>query len=478
MTNSQIQESLQRADREKRWVAAWSLAAAVLLTGTKLGIGLWTNSLGILSEAAHSALDLLAAAVTLWAVRASSRPADREHTYGHGKIENLSALFETLLLLVTCVWIIHEATERLFLGAEFELKVNVWAFLVVILSIVVDYSRSRALKKAADKYSSQALEADALHFSTDIWSSLVVFFGLCGVMVGDLLAVGWLKQADAVAALGVALIVVWVSLKLGKKSLDDLLDSVPRGLHDQAFAAARQVQGVEDVTRLRLRRSGPEIFADVTLAVGRGAAFERAHAIAHEVEAAVAAVLPNTDVVVHVEPVTPNEEDVTTVVRLLAARHGLGAHGIRIYEENRQRWLELHLEVNESLLLDEAHRQATDFERALRQTLPGVTRIITHIEPTGDAVATIHGKPSGQSDVQKAIADFLRDYPLPVKAHDVRVQQAGSELAVSFHCTLDASTAITAAHELTVRFEEYLRAHVPGLGRVAIHVEPDQGKKK
>ena len=476
MTNTQIHESLSRADQEKRWVAMLSLAAAFLLTGTKLSIGIWTHSLGLLSEALHSGLDLVAAAVTLWAVRVSGRPADREHTYGHGKVENLSALFETVLLLATCIWIIKEAASRLFFAAAVEVKANPWAFSVVILSIVVDLSRSRALKKAADKFSSQALEADALHFSTDIWSSLVVLFGLCGVRLGEMFGVGWLKQADAVAALGVAAIVIWLSMKLGKKSVDDLLDSVPAKLQEQVFAAARQVPGVEDVTRLRVRRSGPKIFADVTLTVGRGAAFERAHDIAHEVETAVAVVLPNADVVVHVEPAISAEEDVTTVVRLLAARHGLGAHGIRIYEENQQRWLELHLEVSESLLLDEAHRQATDFERALRRSLPGVTRIITHIEPTGDAVATIRGQRAGQSEVQKAIADFLRDYPLPVKPHDIQVQHVGGELAVSFHCILDASTAITAAHDLTVRLEEYLRAHLPGLGRVAIHVEPNKEK--
>ncbi len=476
MTNTQIQESLSRADREKRLVAASSLAAAVLLTGTKLGIGLWTQSLGILSEAAHSALDLVAAAVTLWAVRVSSRPPDHDHPYGHGKVENLSALFETVLLLVTCVWIIYEASERLFFGEPVHVDANVWAFLVVILSIIVDFTRSRALKKAADKYSSQALEADALHFSTDIWSSAVVFLGLAGVLLGERLKIPWLVHADAVAALGVAMIVVWVSLRLGKKSVDDLLDSVPKGLQEQVFETARRVPGVEDVTRLRLRRSGPEIFADVTLAVKRGAAFEQAHDIAHNVEAAVDAALPNADVVVHVEPVAPGEEDVTTVVRLLAARHGLGAHGIRIYEENRQRWLELHLEVNESLLLDEAHRQATEFERALRQALPGVTRIITHIEPTGDAVATMRGEPAGQMEVQKAIAEFFETYPLAAHPHDVRVQLAGGEYAVSFHCELAPSTAITEAHDLTVRLEEYLRARVPGLGRVAIHVEP--GKKK
>ncbi|MEN6459731.1 MAG: cation diffusion facilitator family transporter [Thermoguttaceae bacterium] len=466
-------EPLQQADREKQRVAASSLAAAILLTGTKLAVGYSTGSLGILAEAAHSALDLVAAAVTLWAVRVSSRPADPEHPYGHGKVENLSALFETVLLLVTCFWIIYEALGRLVFHKSFELIVNEWAFSVVILSIVIDYSRSRALKRAADKYASQALEADALHFSTDIWSSTVVLFGLFGVLLGQRFDLPWLEAADAVAALGVALIVIYVSFKLGKKSIDDLLDSVPKGLHDQVAAAASQVSGVEGLSRLRLRRSGPKIFADLTLAVRRITAFERAHDIAHDVEAAVAAVLPDADVVVHVEPVATDAEDVTTVVRLLAARHGLGAHGVRIYEEDKLRWLELHLEVSESLLLDEAHRQATNFERELRANLPGITRIITHIEPVGDGAATIRGEPVGQRQVQKAIADFLAEYALPVKPHNLRVQMAGGELAVSFHCELAATTAITEAHQLTVRLEEYLRSHVAGLGRVAIHVEPD-----
>lgn len=474
MSAAHVHESLATADREKRWVATSSLAAAVLLTGTKLGIGLWTNSLGILSEAAHSGLDLVAAAATLWAVRMSSRPADPEHTYGHGKFENLSALFETVLLLVTCVWIIKEAWERLFSSVMPEVNPNPWAFLVVVLSIVVDYSRSRALKRAADKYASQALEADALHFSTDIWSSLVVFFGLCGVLIGKRFGMPWLVQADAVAALGVALIVVWVSIKLGKKSIDDLLDSVPRGLQEQVADVARRVAGVEQVTRLRMRRGGPEIFADVTIAVARGTAFERAHDVAHEVEAAVDAFLPKADVVVHVEPIAGQTEDVTTTIRLLAARHGLGAHGIRIYDEEGQRWLELHLEVSDSLMLDEAHQQATDFERALRESLPDVTRIITHIEPTGDSTATLRSHPAGEEEIRQAIDEFLKNYALAVNVHNIRVQSAGGQLGVSFHCTLDPATAITQAHDLTVHLEEHLRARIPGLGRVAIHVEPEK----
>jgi len=474
MTSPRIQDDLSRADRDKRWVATTSLVAALLLTAFKLAAGLWTNSLGILSEAAHSGLDMVAAAITLWAVRISSAPADHEHTYGHGKFENLSALFETILLLVTCVWIVSEAMERLFFSGEIvKIDPNIWAFAVVIVSIIIDISRSRALKRAADKYSSQALEADALHFSTDVWSSMVVFLGLIGVVVGEKYSQPWLIQADSVAALGVAGIVVWVSLQLGKKTVADLLDSVPKGLQEKVEAAVRGVPGVAEVRQVRLRRSGPEVFADVTLAVGRAVAFEQTHDIANQAEAAVRSVLPKADVVVHVEPAVPSDEDITTKVRLIAARHGLGAHGIRIYEENGQRWLELHLEVNESLVLEEAHRQASQFEQALREAVPSLQRIVTHLEPAGDAAATIHSRSAGELLIHKFLVRFQNESKIRLHPHNVLVQQIGPELSVSLHCTLEPATPIVDAHDLTVRLEKYLRDNIPNLGRVVIHVEPE-----
>ena len=412
MTDAQTQESLRRADREKRRVAASSLAAAVLLTGTKLGVGLWTNSLGILSEAAHSGLDLVAAAVTLWAVRVSSRPADREHTYGHGKIENLSALFETVLLLG------HLRLDHLR-GVEPAASSTPPStstptsgrFSVVILSIVVDLSRSRALKKAADKYSSQALEADALHFSTDIWSSAVVLLGLCGVRAADGSALPWLQQADAVAALGVAVIVIWVSLKLGKKSVDDLWTASRRGCTTRSCRrrqAGRRRRG-RHAAAAAPQRAGNLRRRDHGRRPRRGLrAGARHRPRSRSGRGRASCPTPTSSSTSSRSP--PATEDVTTIVRLLAARHGLGAHGIRIYEEDRQRWLELHLEVSDSLLLDEAHRQATDFERALRQSLPGVTRIITHIEPTGDAAATIRGQPAGQVAGAEGDRRFLCDH--------------------------------------------------------------------
>ena len=360
---------LQQASREKTGVAVSSLLAAVLLTALKLVVGVSTNSLGVLSEAAHSALDLVAAGVTLWAVRISSRPASREYTYGHGKFENLSALFETFLLLATCLGIVYEAAQRLVFHHRTTSRpaLGVSGHPVVDR---VDFSRSRALRRCSQKYHSQALEADALHFSTDIWSSLVVLLGLAGVWAGGRWNLPALETADAVAALGVAAVIVWVSLRLGKKSVDDLLDRVPLGLQEKVAEAAAATPGVLQVAQVRLRRSGPEFFADVTLSVGHATSFEQAHEVSDAAAAAVRAILPGADVVVHAEPAPSPNEELTTTVRVLAARHGLGAHGIRIYDEEKQRWIELHLEVDGRLSLDEAHAQATAFERELRRPCP------------------------------------------------------------------------------------------------------------
>ncbi len=296
---SEVSDTAQ-ADREKRLVAASSVAAAVLLTTLKIVVGFKTGSIGILSEAAHSGLDLVAAAVTLWAVRASARPADHDHPYGHGKIENFSALFETGLLLATCVWIAYEAIKRL-LFEDVHVEATVWAFAIMFISIVVDISRSRALSRAAKKHRSQALEADALHFSTDVWSSSVVIVGLLAVVASEAFHIPWLARADAVAALGVAGIAVLISLRLGRKSVDDLLDAVPPDLLSQVAAAAH-VEGVREVSQVRVRRSGPDVFADVTLEVDRGLSLEAAHELAERAEEAVRSAVPGSDVVVHTHP--------------------------------------------------------------------------------------------------------------------------------------------------------------------------------
>jgi cation diffusion facilitator family transporter len=463
------------AAREKQTVALLSLLAAVGLTAGKLIVGLATNSLGILSEAAHSGLDLVAAVVTLWAVRISSRPADQDHTYGHGKFENLSALVETLLLLLTCVWIVWEAAQRLFFDEHIHVQANVWAFLVVIASIIVDYRRSRALMHAARKYKSQALEADALHFSTDIWSSCVVLLGLIGVRAADVLELPWLMKADAVAASGVAVIVIWVGVQLGRRAIDDLLDRIPDSIREAVATAAAAVPGVVAVRQVRVRRSGGELFADMTVQVDHRAAFEGAHEIADRAASAVREALPSTDVVVHVEPTEPGTDDPLALVRMLAARYRLGAHGIRLYEEDGQRILELHLEVDPTLTLDEAHAQASRFERVVRENLNTVSRIITHIEPAGEAHTPLAAQPIPQLEIERALDEFFAANPGFAEPHQVQVRRIGGVATVSLHIRLDPATGIVDAHSASERLESFLRRRVPGIDRVMIHVEPLRG---
>jgi cation diffusion facilitator family transporter len=460
--------------REKRVVATTSVAAAVFLTTIKVIVGLLTGSIGILSEAAHSGLDLVAAVVTLVAVRASAKPADREHTYGHGKVENLSALFETALLFATCFWIILEAGKRLFVK-NVPVEASAWAFAIMGVSILVDLSRSRALARVAKKYRSQALEADALHFSTDIWSSAVVIVGLLGVLLSKRPGLELLVKADAVAALGVAAIVVWITVKLGRKTVADLLDQIPPGLRDDLDGAVR-VPGVVDVLRVRVRRSGPEAFADVALTVGSHTGIGRAHEVSSAAEAAVRRLLPGADVVVHVEPadaqVLTRDEDPAAVVRALADRLGFAVHDIHVHHVLSARSLELHLEVDRSLSVAAAHQQATMFESALRQAIPDLGQVVTHIEPQDDATRAARAAPEDEGQVLAVLRELASESGLHCHPHDVTVRRSGGDLSVSFHCAVDAGTAITAAHELTDRVERALRARLPHLGRVVIHVEP------
>jgi len=291
-----------QAEKEKKSAALSSVVAAVFLTTFKIIVGMLTGSLGILAEAAHSALDLVAALVTFLAVRISGKPADEEHRYGHGKIENLSALFETVLLLVTAVWIIYEAVQRLFFKPV-EVEVSFWAFLVMAVSIVVDYSRSRVLYRAARAHNSQALEADALHFSTDIWSSSVVILGLVCVSISKAVpSLDFLAKADAIAAVIVALIVVYVSIEMGARTVRSLLDTAPKGLVEKITAAVETVPGVSDCHNVRLRYSGPFLFVDVHVLVNGDQTLTEAHALTEQVEKAICEIVPGADVTVHPEP--------------------------------------------------------------------------------------------------------------------------------------------------------------------------------
>ena len=280
--------------KEKKKVAFISVIAAVFLTGFKLLIGLLTGSLGILSEALHSALDLVAAVITYFSVKISDKPADDEHNYGHGKIENLSALIETFLLLITCVWIIYEAVDRI-VNKNTHIEVTIWSYIVVISSIIIDINRSHMLSKAAKKHNSQALEADALHFSTDIWSSVVVLFGLIGAQLG-------LHLADSVAAIAVALIVLFVSYRLGKRAIDVLLDSAPKESKNIVNQVLVKYPEVKRFHQVKIRTSGADTFIKFNIHVDPLISLKETHELCDKIEQEIKDLIPRSEVFIHAEP--------------------------------------------------------------------------------------------------------------------------------------------------------------------------------
>jgi cation diffusion facilitator family transporter len=378
--------------KEKSKVAFISILAAIVLVGIKLVVGVVTGSLGILSEAAHSALDFGAALITYFAVRVSGKPADLEHHYGHGKVESLSALAETFLLLVTCFWIIYEAIRRTFFHTV-EVEVTSFSFIVMVVAIIINYWRYKALSKTARKYHSQALEADALHFSSDIYSSFVVIAGLIFTKVG-------FPVGDSIAALGVALLVIAASYRLGKRTLDVLMDRAPEGLKQEIEKMVEKVPGVSECSRLRIRRSGPQVFVDMNISLDRNTNLEEAHRIASEVERNIRSILPETDIVVHTEPANglnfidrkidltetakwSQDQEAKQIIKETLNEHigdFIEFHELTFQRKRGIPLINLHLVLPKNIKIEDAHRFCDHLEEDIKKRL-GESEIVIHVEP-------------------------------------------------------------------------------------------------
>jgi len=455
---------------EKRAVAGNSVAAAVAITALKLLVGISTGSLGILSEAAHSGLDLVAAVITLLSVRVSDKPADSEHQYGHGKFENFSAFIETGLLLLTCVWIVYEAIKRLFYH-HVEIEPSIAAFLIMFLSMGVDYWRSRALGRIAQKYDSQALEADALHFSTDIWSSGVVIIGLLVVVLGHRFGIPWLRDADPIAALLVAGVVVYVSSRLARRTIDALLDAAPKGVRAQIEDSVSRVPGVLELDRIRIRRAGNRYFADLSIGLDRNVTFQRSEQMAGAVTDAVHRVLPDADVVVHSVPRAQHTENIFDRIRAVATRSNLNVHDISVQQLGDKLHVEQHLELDERLNLMEAHQQVTELESEIKQEVPEISSILTHIESepatieTGDEI-------SRDGRLERQLEDIVAEFPDVLDVHDVQIKRVRGRIYVSCHCTMSDQLPLSRVHDVLTALETRLKQQAPDLFRVLIHPEP------
>jgi len=455
---------------EKRSVAGRSVLASVAITALKVIVGVSTGSLGILSEAAHSALDLIASLITLFSVQVSDKPADADHQYGHGKVENFSAFIETGLLLLTCVWIVYEAISRLFFH-HVDIEPTIGAFLVMFFSMVLDFWRSRALGKIAEKYDSQALEADALHYSTDIWSSGVVVVGLLLVIVGRKSGVGWLRDADPIAALFVAGVVVYVSSRLARKTVDALLDAAPTGVRNRIIAAVRNVEGLLEVDRVRIRRAGNRYFADLSIGMARNVTFQHSERVADAVTAAVHKVLPDADVVVHSIPRAAYAENIFDRVRAVATQHNYNVHDVSVQNLHGRLHVEQHLELDEHLKLKDAHDHVTLLESEIRKEVPEISSILTHIESEpatiekGDEILRDAG-------LEKKLKKIATEFPEILDVHDLAVKRVGGKLYVSCHCTLPDELPLSRVHDISTELEIRFKQAAPELFRVLIHPEP------
>jgi len=461
---------------EKRSVAQNSVWAAIAVTVLKIVVGLSTGSLGILSEALHSGLDLVAAVITLMSVRVSDKPADAEHQYGHGKIESFSAFLETGLLLLTCAWIIWEAIKRLFFHMV-EIEPSLAAFAVMALSMVVDWWRSRALQRIADKYDSQALQADALHFRTDIWSSAVVILGLALVWVGERFQLAWLERADPIAALFVAGVVISVSWRLARQTTDALLDAAPKGARGKVIEAVSGVPGVLEVDRARIRRSGNRYFADLSVALSRNVTFQKSEEVVGEVTAAARRILPDADVVVHSLPRAVRGENIFDRIRAVAARHNLGVHDISIQDLHGRLHVEQHLEMQETLPLKQAHDRVTQLEEEIREQIGEISTILTHIESEPATIET------GDELVQNAalerkLKEIAPQFQEVKDVHEMQFKRVGGKLYVSCHCTMEDDLPLSRVHEVMTAMETRFKQEAPGLFRVLIHPEPQTDNRR
>jgi len=435
------------------------------LTVAKAAVGFATGSLAILTDAAHSLIDLLATVMTYFAVRVGDKPADAEHHYGHGKIESVSALAETALLFVLAAIVIWEAGHRLWEGSH-EVEATPIAFAVILGAIVVDFFRSRALTRIAHKTSSEALHADALHFSSDMWASMAVLIGLGGVALG-------FSWADSVAAIAVSVLICVAAWKLGRKTIDTLTDTAPEGIAERVRNLLARVKGVVAVERVRARKVGPTTFVDLEVATSRTLPLDRVAAIKDEIVQRLRAELGESEAAVTVVPRALDNETVLERVMVIARNLALPVHHVTVHAIGDKLSVSLDLEVDGSMPLGVAHEIASRLEGAINDELGPDVEVETHIEPLQvEDMAGRDASPERIGAVEAALADIAGRLGAVHDVHDVRMRETADGEIVNFHCWVDPALSVHDVHEKVDALERGLRNTFPSIKRVIGHAEP------
>lgn len=453
------------ATSEKQSVALVSMAASAVLVLAKLVAGLLTGSLGILSEAVHSFTDFCATVITFFAVRLGDQPPDERHHYGHAKFESIAALAETGLLLATTGWIAYEAIHRLVTGNT-QIFLTWWAVAVVIASIIIDFFRSRALNRVAKATSSEALAADALNFTSDMWSSLAVLAGLGATWLG-------FPAADSIAALIVAAVMVVIALRLGQRTLDTLLDAAPGSATEDIRRIVEATPGVIALERLRIRPAGATLFTGVVVSVPRTMPIDDMIALREKLARDISAAYPHADVTVTADPVALDDETITQRVRLIAQRQDLAIHHLTIQRVGIRTAISFDLEVDGGMSLLAAHEKATDLEMAIRAELGADVEVESHIEPLPERVLPGEELPeAGKNEIEAILQRLAAGDRRISDVHNVRVRRNSEGLFVHYHCRFSPDEAVDAVHEVIDRIEMELQGMKPEVRRVIAHAEP------
>ena len=447
------------------------MLAAAAMTVLKLAAGLFSGSLGVLSDAAHSGLDLAGAALTFFSVRVSDKPADEDHTYGHGKIENVSSFVEAGLMAISCVWIIGEAIARI---AHFtvELHHSVWPVLVLLTSIAVDYWRSRQLRATAQRTGSPALATDAFHFASDIWSTLAVLAGLGASWLGIRFDIRGLRYADPVAAIVVSVMILRLTWHLTRETVGILMDRIPAETRHQIVNEVGQLPGVLAVEQARVRRSGAAYFADLTLALPSRYTFEHTGELVRAATETVHHTLPDADVVIHTVPRVGRAESIFDRVRAVAARNNVSVHELSVQSHHGRLRVEQHVELDENMSLLEAHNFVSTLEAEILRETPEIDSVLTHIESEPATIEQPEEVVVEDRRIEVALRAAARNFNEIVDVHEIIVRHARDHIDLSCHCTLPDNLPMHRVHEVITALEDRFKIECPEVSKVTIHPEP------